>query len=155
MSLPSPRKVSVEVAKDTKSLSPVTTLLHMTFGQLLDHDMDKTANTQAQISKNIALLYLTTFNKYWLIWNNTKGAYIIMLRRHPCCHNFHHCLCTALPAAGLNIEILYLVQILTFAPDICTSNVGSLQPVFLMVAILVFFFRWILLWPFPDYTKLD
>ena len=51
MTLPSARKVSFEVAKNTKTLSHVNTLLHMTFGQILDHDLDKTANTQVEVGK--------------------------------------------------------------------------------------------------------
>ena len=39
------------MAEATKTLSHTHTLLHMTIGQLVDHDTDKTANTQTEMSK--------------------------------------------------------------------------------------------------------
>ena len=39
------------MAEATKALSHTHTLLHMTIGQLVDHDTDKTANTQSEMSK--------------------------------------------------------------------------------------------------------
>ena len=41
--LPSPRKVSLDIFEDIPRPSGVHTVMHMTFGQLLDHDLDKTA----------------------------------------------------------------------------------------------------------------
>ena len=42
-SLPSARLVSLNLYDEKEDLSPVITLLHMTFGQFLDHDIARTA----------------------------------------------------------------------------------------------------------------
>ena len=41
--LPSARNVSLTIFEDLYRPSGLHTMLHMTFGQVLDHDMDKTA----------------------------------------------------------------------------------------------------------------
>ncbi len=41
--LPGARDVSLLIYEEKESLNPAVTLLHMTFGQILDHDIARTA----------------------------------------------------------------------------------------------------------------
>ena len=41
--LPAARAISLLIYQDRELLSPAVTLMHMTFGQLLDHDFGRTA----------------------------------------------------------------------------------------------------------------
>ncbi len=41
--LPGARAVSLLIYEEKESLSPAVTLMHMTFGQILDHDIARTA----------------------------------------------------------------------------------------------------------------
>ena len=66
--LPGSRTVSYTVCRGIRDLSNVHTLLHMTFGQLVNHDTDKTANTQIKIGKFVLLKLLTTTKLSHLVY---------------------------------------------------------------------------------------
>ena len=50
--LPAARSISLLVFQERELLSPAVTLMHMTFGQLLDHDIGRTA--VAKLAVNVS-----------------------------------------------------------------------------------------------------
>ena len=48
--LPAARSISLLVFQERELLSPAVTLMHMTFGQLLDHDIGRTAVAKLAIN---------------------------------------------------------------------------------------------------------
>ena len=63
-SLPSARKVSLEIHPDLPTMasnSPVFTLMHMTFGQFLVHDIDLTPISKLRLSGKYIQAFCRTY----------------------------------------------------------------------------------------------
>ena len=79
------------------------------------------------LTAKLTVYYNFILQYYWLIWFiNQRALYnhALSIVRRPACHHWHrHHLYTPLVATDLNIQILYLVHMCTYVPDICTSNI--------------------------------
>ena len=63
-----------------------------------------------------------------LVMSLCNNALSIMFHCCCCCQHWH--LCSALPVTGLIIEALYLINICSYVPSICTWNIKSMWHIF-------------------------